>query len=135
MPFLLDAPRSLTVPLETLHLRSETLGRIGRPHGWSVCLSADAAGTVVLELAGDVCLVTTNELRQVLDDVVFSGASTVVLDLGKVDCLTAAGVNLIVHLERFLSERGGQVRVAAASPASRRVIEVCGLDHLLELRR
>lgn len=53
------------------------------------------------------------------------------VDLGGVEAIDSAGVQLLLALHRELAERGQPWQVTAASPAVHEVLRLYGLQHLL----
>lgn len=56
-----------------------------------------------------------------------------ILDLGKVDAIDAAGLGLLVELHCRARSRNGMLKIAKASPPVRRTIELVNLQSVLEL--
>ena len=56
-----------------------------------------------------------------------------ILDLGKVDTIDAAGLGLLVELHCRARNRNETLRISKASPGVRRTIELVNLQSVLEL--
>lgn len=111
---LTGARRRRPAPLERQHLRAD--------------LSVDGDQTVV-RLVGELDIATA----PVLQDLVDTAASraelrTLVLDLGGVDFMAAAGMNALVHAHRLCGERDASVRLRAVGPQVRRVLAITGMS-------
>ena len=102
-------------------------------------LSEDVVeGIPVLHLAGEIDLAAAPALRDRLVALAQQlaaggGAPGVVLDLDQVSFIDSTGLSVLVAAHSRLGESGRQLRVAAAPPRVRRVLELTGLDGLLLL--
>jgi anti-anti-sigma factor len=89
------------------------------PHAW------------VVAPKGAVDIASCGALQASLDEVVDSGATIVVLDLGDVDFIDSSGIRVIVRTGRRLNDAGGRLLVENTSGATQRILEVTGiLEHL-----
>lgn len=84
-------------------------------------------GTSVLVVAGEVDLVTAPELGRLAGAAIDRGCRHLVLDLGQVDFLGAAGAGVVAAAVYRLAALGGEVEVRAAPSLAQRVLEVTGL--------
>jgi len=82
----------------------------------------------VLELEGEVCLLSVPVLRDCVDSLVDIGQVRLVIDLAEVTLLTAAAVNLFVSVAARLEALGGSLLVRRASGLPATVLELTGLD-------
>ncbi len=89
----------------------------------------------VIRLHGEVDVARRDELALVAQAFVASGSVSAELDLGGVEFMDSSGLQLIARLHRTAKLRGGTVHVVRPAPAVRRVIEVSGLDALVEIHR
>ena len=90
---------------------------------------------VLFRLAGEVCVTTAPALRQRLGLAVDAHAPEVVVDLGGVTVLCAAGVSVLGEAGRRLADRGGRLRLRGAHGVVATVLRVTGLDDLAERER
>jgi anti-anti-sigma factor len=81
----------------------------------------------LITLVGDVDIEQVDVLRAAHDAFQRSAATSVIVDLSQVTFFGSEGCGLIAWLHRLAEQRGGTVTVRNASPATMRVIEVCGL--------
>ena len=77
-------------------------------------IQADAERTTV-QFPEAITIATVGELRDALDPVVNGDASSVALDLGSVQRIDAAGVQLLAALLRSLEELGASVELLGTS--------------------
>src|SRR5687767_10178611 len=89
-----------------------------------------------IAVAGEIDLATAPALRGVLFGVIEAGAhATVVLDIADVTFIDSTGLGVVVDAHRRLADEHRRLVVAHPTPGASRVIEVAGLDHLLDIRR
>jgi len=84
-----------------------------------------------LRLRGELDIATAGQLRDALRGLIRGGRQGVVLDLGELDFLGAAGLNVLAWAATALSRVGGKIIIVNASSIVRRVLSVTGLDHTL----
>ena len=90
----------------------------------------DRRPPTVLSVGGDLDLNTAPELLQALTRLVDDGRRAVVVDLTGVDFCDSSGLSVLVRVRNRLTELGGSVTLAAATPIVQRVLEVSGLDEI-----
>lgn len=87
-------------------------------------------GTVV-EVAGDVDMSTTPELRDQLRQLVESGPRVVVVDLTGVGFMDSSGLGVLVVAYKDLRERDGWLALAGVSRAVRTVLSITSVDRVI----
>ena len=89
--------------------------------------------TAVVTATGEVDLTNADGLRNALLSALDAGAVGLVADLSTVTFLDSAGVTALVRASR--RSRAGDVtfRLAAAAPPVRRVLNLVGIDRLVEV--
>jgi len=90
------------------------------------------ADAIVLALEGELCIAELPALRASIDALVDGGTTRIVLDLGGVTLLTAAALRVFDTTQHRLEALGGSLALRDASPFFCRIIEIGGLDALLE---
>jgi anti-anti-sigma factor len=88
-------------------------------------------GPLVVAAAGEVDLDTAPLLRVALFDAV-DRRSVVCRDLTEVTFLSAAGVNALIAARNQALETGSRLTVRGARGITRRVLQVCGVERLLD---
>ena len=86
-----------------------------------------AAGVFVVEVAGELDMVTSPQLKAAISSVP-DGSSRVVIDLSETTFLDSSALNVLVHCQRELGDRRIDLRIV--SPADRvvhRVFEITNL--------
>ncbi|MFD3478457.1 anti-sigma factor antagonist [Streptomyces sp. NPDC058695] len=82
---------------------------------------------VVVELRGDVDIVTLQDSVALLETVAAGPASTVVIDLTRTTFFDCSGLTLLLRTRRRVESRGGRLRVVCNQPLTLRLLEVTGL--------
>jgi anti-anti-sigma factor len=87
-------------------------------------------GKVVVSVAGDVDLVTSQELRQVLEDAVLIDPH-VEVDLTGLTFIDSSGLSALVEGHRAARAAGGVIVLRNPTPMLRRLLDITRLDLLL----
>src|SRR4051794_24988240 len=87
-------------------------------------------GKVVVSVGGDVDLVTSEELRQVLEAAV-RGNPHVEVDLPGLTFIDSSGLSALVEGHRAARDAGGVVVLRHPTPMLRRLLDITRLDSLL----
>ncbi|MFC8146788.1 STAS domain-containing protein [Streptomyces paradoxus] len=96
-------------------------------------VSTATDGICVLTLAGEIDRDTGQPLRQALDA---SGTPRprIVVDLSRVTFMDSTGINIFIAAHRALTEAGGWIRLAAPSEAVLRLLQIVGVDAVIDCR-
>ena len=86
----------------------------------------------VVDVAGEVDLVSAPALKAALLELLGRGVTGFVVNLAGVDHMDSTGLSVLVGIQRRLPERGW-IRIVGACPRVRRVFELTGLDRAFEL--
>ncbi|MEW1648594.1 STAS domain-containing protein [Streptomyces sp. NPDC091219] len=104
--------------------------RVGQPGGLSV-VSADSDGIRVITLCGEIDYQTCGPLRQAFEaSAPFT--SRVVADLRGVGFMDSTGINILITAHHGFTAAGGWLRLAAPTAAVLRVIQLVGVDALID---
>jgi anti-anti-sigma factor len=86
----------------------------------------------VVRLAGELDIATGPLLKQRLQQLTTGSAEPqvrrLVLDLSELAFTDVVGLGVLLHAERELADRGGQVRLRHPAPLVRRVVRLLDLD-------
>ncbi|MFE5028466.1 anti-sigma factor antagonist [Streptomyces sp. NPDC056656] len=82
---------------------------------------------VVVELRGEVDIVTLQDSVALLETVAAGPAATVVIDLTRTTFFDCSGLTLLMRTRRRVESRGGRLRVVCNQPLTLRLLEVTGL--------
>ncbi|MGW5048504.1 anti-sigma factor antagonist [Streptomyces griseoluteus] len=88
-------------------------------------------GHTVLELRGEIDIVSAAEISPLLDRLTDRERVQVVLDLRPVEFIDCSGLRLVSRARRRVLERGGRLRLVCAHPLTLRVLAVTGLSRVL----
>jgi anti-sigma B factor antagonist len=89
-------------------------------------------GVVVLTVGGEVDLVTIPALEDAIGGVVADSPAALVIDLTTVDFLASAGLRLLAATQEQVG-KSAPFAVVARGPATRRPIQLTGLDEAFPL--
>lgn len=82
-------------------------------------------------LSGDLDIVTSDDVKRELVELVDAGHSTLALDLSDVGFVDSSGLGVLVAVHRHAEARGGQFVVRSTPPQVRRLFEITRLGDLL----
>lgn len=91
-------------------------------------------GYVLVTVAGDIDLGTAPRLRERLAALT-GEVGLVVVDLGRVRFIDAAGLGVLATAASAAAAHGGSLRVVTAQPRTRMLFTISGLDEHLGLAR
>jgi anti-sigma B factor antagonist len=98
---------------------------------FEVAITAQS-GRVVVEVSGDVDMLTAGRLRDGLTEAVrVAGAGPVIVDLGRVPFLDSSGVQALLDGYHTAMVAGGTLTVRGAHGTVARVLQIVGLDQML----
>ena len=89
-------------------------------------------GGQVVVLHGELDVATGAPLRADLRRRFDEGERDVVIDLGDVSFIDAAGLGILVGAHRLYTNAGGSLRVRAPQRSVHRLLEITGLTRVLE---
>ncbi|WP_245716336.1 STAS domain-containing protein [Micromonospora humi] len=90
-------------------------------------------GGTVVEVAGELDMSTTPQLRDRLLEVVQGGARVVVVDLAGVGFMDSSGLGALVLAYKDLRERDGWLGLAGVRPPVRQLLSVTSVDRVIGL--
>ncbi|SEC47617.1 stage II sporulation protein AA (anti-sigma F factor antagonist) [Streptomyces sp. 3213] len=88
-------------------------------------------GIVVVALAGEIDHQTAAPLREALD-LPDGVAPHVVLDLRQVTFMDSSGINILLAVHQTLAQANGWLRLAGTTPSVQRVIQLVGIDGVID---
>ena len=94
--------------------------------------AADASGTAVLEIHGDLDAHAAVELRAVVTTALENCPPRLVIDLARVGFIDSMGLGVIVTAAKRADAIGAIVRLARPTPSVQRTLAMFGLDALVE---
>ena len=87
----------------------------------------------VIELEGEVDVYTAPQLKQQMIGLLEGGATTLVVDLTKVEYLDSTALGVLIGGLKRLRERDGNMVLVCPNPRIRRVFEITGLDKIFDI--
>ena len=85
----------------------------------------------IIWLRGEHDIATDGALRRTLERAIALNDAAIVVDLTKVELLSASTIGVILAARDTLRQQARSLTMCAPSPHVRRVIGICGLQHLL----
>jgi anti-anti-sigma factor len=96
--------------------------------GVEVCSDTDRSRVVLI---GELDLASAPHLQRVLDELHRDGFQEIVLDLARLDFLSATGLEVFVHTDDQLRATGGRLILSQPGPRARRILAIT--DQVSEL--
>lgn len=87
----------------------------------------------VIEVDGEIDAHTAPALKEAVARSIDQGERRIVVDLQRVSFMDSSGLGVLVSALKRIEGRGGELRIATASRPIRRVMEITGLDKVLQL--
>jgi anti-sigma B factor antagonist len=85
-------------------------------------------------LIGELDLASAPQLQRVLDELRRDGFAEIVLDLARLDFLSATGLEVFVRADEYLRAAGGRLVLNRPGRRARRILAITGLDAVLTIR-
>lgn len=112
--------------------RTDRVRTDGKPM-FEVAVRTGAVGSWVV-LSGELDLASAPHLEQVLDQLCRDGVLEIVLDLSRLDYLSAAGLGVFLGADDSLRAAGGRLILHRPGRLARRILTITGLDTVLTIR-
>lgn len=90
-------------------------------------LSAGHENHPVIAVCGEIDMANAGDFLVRLVALVGAATDKIALDLSQVAFMDCAGLRILAEIDRYVSARGGSIRVNALSPAVARLVELIGL--------
>lgn len=95
-------------------------------------MSAETANPLILALEGELCLAELPGVRDRIETAIEAGATLLIIDLAGATLVTAAALRVFETAGQRLAAHGGTLVLRNPAPLARQVLEITGLDRLLE---
>jgi anti-sigma B factor antagonist len=82
----------------------------------------------VLSVTGEIDLYTAPTLQSELTAALRSGQVCLIVDMAGVEFCDSTGINVLLAAHRHAREQGGELQLARPGSATRRVLQVTGLE-------
>jgi anti-sigma B factor antagonist len=93
----------------------------------------DRDGWKVVSAAGEIDVVTAPTIRTEVVNLVTGGSTDIVLDFDRVDFIDSFGLGVMVGALKRVNSHGGRLRIVVGEPRVRGVLELTGIDRVLDL--
>ncbi|WP_025273376.1 STAS domain-containing protein [Haloglycomyces albus] len=98
-------------------------------------LSLSTSGSyAVVAVNGEIDMYTAPQLRDAVNDTVTKGYTNIAVDLSGVDFCDSTGLGVLVGARRNLTRRGGHLVVVAANSRIEKLLQLTGLNVVLDVR-
>jgi anti-sigma B factor antagonist len=87
----------------------------------------------VVSLPVEIDLSNADQIREDLLSVVNRGAATLIVDMSGTTFCDSAGVNALVRTLKRATASGTGMRLVVSAHAVRRVLDITGVDHLIDV--
>lgn len=88
-------------------------------------------GCTVVQVAGDLDMATSSQLRESLQPLIDAGDRQLVVDLGGVGFLDSVALGTLVSIYKALDDVDGRLSLAAPQPVARRVLRITSVDRAI----
>ncbi len=89
---------------------------------------------LIVSVIGDVDISLTDSLREDVDRALEEySVNRLVFDLTEVDFVDSSGLGVILGRYKRVTAKGGKVYLAGAKPQVKKVLDLSGLPHLMEI--
>lgn len=105
----------------------------GSAHDVVIDVVAGEGGTTVIKVRGELDLSSVPQLRSCLADLLNRGDVQLVVDLSGVAFCDSTALGVFVGAHRRATAADGHVRFVHPPPALRNLLEVSGLDQILDV--
>ena len=96
-------------------------------------VSSPADGHAVVALRGEVDLFTAPRFMEALLEAVDDGARRVTVDLSGVTFVDSTALGVLIGASKRLQARSGTLHVVCPNPNVLRILEITGLDRVLDI--
>jgi anti-sigma B factor antagonist len=87
----------------------------------------------VVTLPVEVDIANADQARDDLLSILNRGAATLIVDMGGTTFCDSAGVNALVRAHKRATANGSEMRLVVSASAVRRVLDITGVDHLMDI--
>lgn len=101
------------------------------PAAATITWGVDADDTTTIDLTGELCTMTVNRVRQLVEEVAEASPANVAIDMSAVTFIDARGLSLLLLMQQRLAERELRCRIVSPSDVVRRLFEIVGLEERL----
>jgi anti-sigma B factor antagonist len=96
----------------------------------AISTARESGDVTVVTIEGQLIVANRQELKQVIQDALDTGARKFVLDFGPTAYIDSSGLGALVSINRKVREEGGELRLAGLNEDLRSLFELTKLDTL-----
>ncbi len=93
----------------------------------------ESAGTLVVDVGGEIDVYTSPKLRERLVGLVDEGATSIVVDLDDVEFIDSTGLGVLVGVLKRVRSRGGSLGLVCSREGLLRVFTITGLEKVFAI--
>jgi len=93
----------------------------------------ESAGTIVVDVAGEIDVYTSPKLRERLVGLVNEGATRLVVNLDEVEFIDSTGLGVLVGVLKRIRARGGSLSLVCHRDGLLRVFTITGLEKVFAI--
>ena len=97
-----------------------------------MCLVRQAGSQTVIKLPVEIDMGNADQVGSELLRILDEGAATLVVDMTATVFCDSAGIRTLVHAQHRAAAVGARLRVAVNTSAVRRVLELTGIDRVID---
>ena len=101
----------------------------------SIDISFPVEGVALVELVGELDVVSVEEFSVCMSDLRGGGRSHVVIDVAGITFIDSSGINALVRSVRSVEARGGTAVIAAPSAVAQRVFAITLLPQIVPVEQ
>jgi len=90
-------------------------------------------GLAVLSIEGYLDAHTAPEFEQAIEDQIAQGNVKIIVDCGKLDYISSAGLGVFMGFVEEVREKGGDIKICSLIPKVRQVFELLGFEQLYHI--
>ena len=90
-------------------------------------------GTSIVDVEGEVDVLTSPRLKAALAEIVDAGASTIVVNLEGVQYMDSTGLGVLVSALKRIREKSGSIVLTGLNPHLSKIFEITGLRKVFKL--
>ncbi|MFC4337174.1 STAS domain-containing protein [Salininema proteolyticum] len=89
----------------------------------------------VIAVSGEIDMYTAPQLREAINQTVSGGHDLLAVDLSQVEFCDSTGLGVLVGARRSLTRLGGHLVVVATNKRIEKLLQLTGLDVVLDVRK
>lgn len=108
-------------------------GMEGKVEGFNLSVKQEEEGTSTIELEGVLDSYTSSKLSDQIKLLFEQENLRIILDFGKVEYMSSAGIGAIIDYLEEIRKSGGNVVLMAVNDKITKVLQICGADKIIKI--